>query len=133
MDSQKWIRDRYKSPKHQDGIHQVPALSAISRSINFRHPGYSDAQNILLTLPALDGYSGRVSYEMAHSACAVIANNAFDGCFSLTRDGDPNDTSNDGILCNGNYYYRVPGDENRHDGIPLHTLTHNSVLHPTAG
>lgn len=89
---------------------------------SFRHPAYPDNSNVLLTLHAWDRPEGGIHYGLAQTACAIIANNRFDGYLSLTRDGSVRIEA-DWDAClpahpNG-YYFHVPGSalpdsENHH-------------------
>ncbi|KAI3340898.1 hypothetical protein F4824DRAFT_357218 [Ustulina deusta] len=45
------------------------------RVIDFLHPAYPDGANVLLTLYAVD--DGGIDYDFAHTACSIIAGNAF--------------------------------------------------------
>jgi hypothetical protein len=73
-----------------------------SYRIRFRHPAYPDSSNVLLSLHAWDG---------AHTACAIIANNRFDGYLSIARDGSSSiETEWDACLPTDShgYYFHVP-------------------------
>lgn len=48
-----------------------------SYRIRFRYPAYPDSSNVLLSLHAWDGAGGGVHYGLAHTACAIIANNGW--------------------------------------------------------
>lgn len=79
--------------------------------IDFVHPGYSDAgtesNDILVSLPTFD--NGGVYYDIAHTACAILAANRWDGYFSLDKDGsDVVEVPRDGILRKKRYYFHVP-------------------------
>jgi hypothetical protein len=58
-----------------------------SYRVHFRHPAYPDSSNVLLSLHAWDQAGGGIHYGLAHTACAIIANNRFDGYLSREIDG----------------------------------------------
>ena len=88
----------------------VPNSPAKSLNIIFRYPGYDDGSNLLLILRALD--SGGIHYETARLACAIPADNRWDGWFTEEQGGDKLDVPDDGILRKENYYFRVSDDAN---------------------
>jgi hypothetical protein len=82
-----------------------------SYRIRFRHPAYPDSSNVLLSLHAWDGAGGGIHYGLAHTACAIIANNRFDGYLSMARDGSSSiETEWDACLPTDShgYYFHVP-------------------------
>jgi hypothetical protein len=79
--------------------------------ICFRHPAYQDAHNIFMILPGLDHPTGGVHHQTALIACAILANNRFDGWFTEDRNGAVLvNTPLDGILQKQDYYFQVSGD-----------------------
>jgi hypothetical protein len=102
------LRDSYGRPSHQDGGRHLPADS--SHKARFRHPGYGDNSNILIILPGLDHSQGGIHHETARIACAMLANNRWDGFFTKTRTGAPVELEPDGILHGKDYYFRVSED-----------------------
>ncbi|KAJ9654759.1 hypothetical protein H2201_008950 [Coniosporium apollinis] len=80
--------------------------------IAFRHPGYRDEfeQNVLLTLYAFDNHSRALHHATAHTVCALVACNAWDGYFTRTRDGERLQLTADGLLTEKEYYFHVPGN-----------------------
>ncbi|KAF2724602.1 hypothetical protein K431DRAFT_300911 [Polychaeton citri CBS 116435] len=77
-----------------------------------RHPGYANGNNILLTLTSSDGddsYYG-VDFRLVHTACAIIADNDYNGWLSLSDDSSASKIALDdgAILQAGEYYYHVP-------------------------
>ncbi|TKA45111.1 hypothetical protein B0A49_12862 [Cryomyces minteri] len=80
--------------------------------IAFRHPGYRDEfeQNVLLTLYAFDNHSRGLHYATAHTACALVACNAWEGYLTHTRDGERLQLPADGLLTEKEYYFRLPGN-----------------------
>lgn len=99
------IRQPYNDPAHPGN----PLVSSV-RKIKFLHPGYNSASNILLQFDAYDANSG-VHYHTAHTACAIVANNRWNGYFSIDIEGrqrvEP--LSPDESLTNDAYYFQVPG------------------------
>jgi hypothetical protein len=90
-----------------------PGFEAPARKTTFvdlRHPGYPgypDGRNTLLLLPAYD--SNGLHHVTARIACAILANNRWDGYFSLTRDGPAIHLGDDDMLVSDTpYYFVVP-------------------------
>ncbi|KHN94020.1 uncharacterized protein MAM_07328 [Metarhizium album ARSEF 1941] len=102
------VRSRYGKPAHPETL-PSSQTDDISK-IRFRHPAYSDSDNILISLAALD--NGGVHYATAHAACAVLADFRYDGFFSLSSTGPAIDFSADEILTEPNYYFHVPRETN---------------------
>src|SRR2546430_78301 len=94
----------YMSPSHPDGGRNLP--TNLAHKVTFRHPGYNDGNNIILVLPALDHLEGGIHYETARIACAICANNQWDGYFTETRTGPQVEIEIDGILRGKEYYFR---------------------------
>lgn len=74
--------------------------------IRFRHPGYQ-RHDLLLTLPCFDTATG-LHYGTAHTACAIIANNAFNGYLTASRDGSRLELEHDDLLTGRDYWFHVP-------------------------
>lgn len=100
------LRALYAQPRHSDGKH-LPAYDSCFK-VRFRHPGYSDSNNILIILPGLDHAEGGVHIYTAQIACAILANNRWDGYFTERRDGPQVDLGSDGVLRGKDYYFQVP-------------------------
>ncbi|KAF1958577.1 hypothetical protein CC80DRAFT_441077 [Byssothecium circinans] len=98
-------RLKYDTPSHKDGGQDLPA--DLNYKVYLRHPGYSDTGNILLALPALDHPQGGIHHETARIACAILANNRWEGFLTETRAGQPAQVGPDGILQGKNYYFLV--------------------------
>jgi len=98
------LRALYAHPRHSDGKH-LPAYDS-SFKIHFRHPGYSDSNNILIILPGLDHAEGGIHVYTAPIACAILANNRWDGFFTERRDGPQVGLGPDGVLRGKDYYSR---------------------------
>ncbi|GAB1729066.1 hypothetical protein NU195Hw_Modified_129t1 [Hortaea werneckii] len=66
------------------------APKAFCQRITIKHPGYGGS-NTLFALSACDGTGaeGKAHYPTVHSACAIIANNRYDGWLSSTLSGEP--------------------------------------------
>ena len=67
---------------------------------------------MLLALPALDSPNG-MHHGTALDACAIVADNHWDGYFTLDREGAqrvPTDNM-DASLNADVYYFHVPGDD----------------------
>ncbi|TKA64736.1 hypothetical protein B0A49_11887 [Cryomyces minteri] len=76
--------------------------------ISFRHPAYKDPSDILIILPGLDHPQGGIHHHTALAACAIVANNRFDGWFTEDREGKvPVNVPSDGVLQNRDYYFQV--------------------------
>lgn len=101
-------------PSMGDPVSNPPAQPP---NINFRHPGYKDGYNRLLILPTLD--NGGIHYETALIACAILANNRWDGWFTEEQGGDRVHVPDDGILWEQNYYFRVSDHANGKYHDPL--------------
>lgn len=89
------------------------------RQIRFLHPGYPDEHSLLLALSALDSPNG-IHHQTALDACAIVANNRWDGFFTLDRHGGervPTDDMNVSLDADA-YYFQVPGS----DGEYLETM-----------
>lgn len=109
-------RAPYLPPSHPDGggIYN-------RKKIFFRHPGYDDNSNIIMTLPALDHTDGGIHHETARIACAIVANNQLaHGFFTETRIGPRIAAGPDDVLRANEYYFRV--SDNPDGQIPLQCL-----------
>lgn len=100
------LKQRYQS------ISPRPDSSPLKLTISFRHPGYDDPEDILLTLPRLDSHpqaeSAGVHHGTALLACQIIANNALDGYLATDREGtDRVSIAPDGILLDDSYWFIV--------------------------
>jgi hypothetical protein len=83
-DQTSYARGSCPKPSHHDNGKCLPQEPL---RIRFRHPGYQDTDNVLLTLPGLDFVDGGIHYETARVACAIIANNQFHGYFTEDKEG----------------------------------------------
>ncbi|KAH7309075.1 hypothetical protein B0I35DRAFT_360195 [Stachybotrys elegans] len=93
-------------------------------SIRFFHPGYADAGGIpdfdvLLSLEAFDDRGTGIHYDTAHTACAILANNRWDGYFSHDRHGRLRAQPHDGILREEQYYFCLPSSDPPTDRYPV--------------
>jgi hypothetical protein len=100
------LRTVYAHPRHSDGKH-LPAYDS-SFKVHFRHPGYSDSNNILIILPGLDHVEGGIYIYTVQNACAILANNRWDGFLTERRDGPQVDLGPDRVLRGKDYYFHVP-------------------------
>ncbi|SLM33288.1 HNH nuclease [Lasallia pustulata] len=73
------------------------------------HPHYRAPTNVLLDLLAPDGVDGGLEYGFAHTACAVIAGNRWDGFFTQEVDGTRLQFANGDIMPKGEYYFQIEG------------------------
>lgn len=79
--------------------------------INFRHPAYPEPHDILIILPGLDHPQGGIHHQIALDACAILANNRYDGWFTEDREGAVRvRVPLDGILRKHDYYFQVSDD-----------------------
>ena len=80
--------------------------------ISFRHPAYKDPSDIFMILPGLDHPQGGIlHHHTALAACAIVANNRFEGWFTEDQEGKiPVNIPSDGILRKRDYYFHVTSD-----------------------
>lgn len=101
-------REPYTAPKHPtDPLELPPAV----RQILFLHPGYSRERAVLLSLPALDRDNG-IQHQTALYACAIVADNRWDGYFSSDREGRervPTEDMDESLTAD-EYYFHVPAE-----------------------
>jgi len=100
------LRCTYGRPVHPEGDSTVSTNPR--HRVLLRHPGYDDANNILILLQASDHSDGAFHHETARIACAIIADNRWDGYFTTTRNGPRVDVPGNGLLPSGSYYFQVP-------------------------
>ncbi|KAK7417281.1 hypothetical protein QQX98_004715 [Neonectria punicea] len=107
-------------PLLRDAIDEPQALSGSSvgpgkRFIKLLHPGYYEPDreqddpngDVLISLPVLD--DGGVHHDTAHTACAILAANRWDGYFSHDRGGSMRILPPpDGILRERSYFFCLP-------------------------
>lgn len=79
--------------------------------VNFKHPGYSDRMNTLISLVGLDRDGERVGlhFGTASIICAIISGRQ-DGFFTKGVNDPPLDLSEDSLLEQATYYYHIPND-----------------------
>ncbi|KAK0664040.1 hypothetical protein DIS24_g456 [Lasiodiplodia hormozganensis] len=100
------IRPAQRVPEHIVG---VETISTDPRHVvHFRHPAYPTAKNRLFSLLALDHPTGGIHFTTAHTACAIIAGNRFDGYLSLTATGEPIRAGSYSVLTGSDYFFCVP-------------------------
>jgi len=94
--------------------------------ITIYHPGYESENAPLFSLPvvdsATDGSKRGIHYGTLHTACAIVANNRFDGFLSREKSpsGVPSDIGIHDIVEEGRYYFHVPNVE---DGEPYEVVS----------
>ncbi|KAF4449623.1 hypothetical protein FALBO_16621 [Fusarium albosuccineum] len=107
-------------PLLRDAIDEPQALGESSvtsktRFIKIFHPGYYEPDeeqydpngDVLISLPALD--DGGIHHDTAHTACAILAANRWDGYFSRDPEGRGKiDRPPDGILRDKSYFFCLP-------------------------
>jgi len=85
--------------------------------ITIYHPGHESENAPLFGLPvvdsATDGSKRGIHYGTLHTACAIVANNRFDGFLSREKSpsGVPLDIGIHDIVGEGRYYFHVPNVE----------------------
>src|SRR5271163_5375222 len=115
-DQTNYSRGSCPKPSHHDKGKCLPQEPS---RIRFRHPGYQDTDNVLLTLPGLDFVDGGIHHETARVACAIIANNQFHGYFTEDKEGAQRvRVSEDGILSAEDYYFHVSEQADGTSSIP---------------
>lgn len=87
--------------------------------INFRHPAYDYDDNLLFSLWGWDHENGGIHHGLAHNACAIFADNRFDGWLSTgckEGEGEKVTVGWDEVLPADvkDYYFFVP-DNNEHE------------------
>lgn len=100
-------RELFPDPSHP----RSPFVTS-GRKIKILHPGYKDETNILFQFDAYDA-NGGAHYETIHTACAIVAQNRWDGYFSTDVEGRQRiERSNpDESLLNDKLYFQVPGGQ----------------------
>ncbi|KAL6402742.1 hypothetical protein AUP68_14077 [Ilyonectria robusta] len=105
------LRDPIDEPQALSGS----SVSAGRRFIKLFHPGYHEPDqeqydpngDVLISLPALD--DGGIHHDTAHTACAILAANRWDGYFSHDRSGSMKvRPPQDGILRERSYFFCLP-------------------------
>ncbi|KPM39093.1 hypothetical protein AK830_g7471 [Neonectria ditissima] len=91
-------------------------------TIRILHPGYSNSSNnpdfdILIAFQAFD--DGGVHYDTAHTACAILANNRWDGYFSRDKYGKIKVRPTDGVLRDPSSYFCLPSSDPSTDQYPV--------------
>jgi hypothetical protein len=93
------------------------------RQIYFHHPGYSDVDgaDVLFFLWSFDSNDGGLHHGTARTACGIIANNAWDGYLSDTKDGGALELDYDDLLLKKDYWFHVPnqGSESTDKNYPI--------------
>lgn len=79
-------------------------------TIAIYHPGYPDGDAPLLALRGYDTEQGHLWRDVAHTACAIICNNRFDGWLSKFKSSDA-ERFDDELLPSGKYWWHMPHGE----------------------
>ena len=85
---------------------QCPASIRSFRFLH-AHPSYPP-ENLLFILRGFDNNRGELHHAPAHLACAIMTDNRFDGYLAESRDGQPLNLAEDGLLTKREYYFLVP-------------------------
>lgn len=85
-----------------------------THEIVFKHPGYPDLSNDLVTLPAYDRPDGGFDRDTASTICGILAGNRWNGFFTEERDGPRVDVD---ILNASTYYYYLLSSTGKHSGL----------------
>lgn len=75
----------FSQPLPDEYIYLSRPVPRSHATIRFLHPAYDAEDNEFLELNAWDAEAGGLHYGLAHTACAIVANNRFDGYFSNER------------------------------------------------
>jgi hypothetical protein len=110
-----FVREPLKRHGHHDGADGIPDQPDM---VKFLHPAYPDGSNSIMLLPALDvveSLDGKrqwgIHFATALMACAIIANNKWEGYLSGDKDGlERVDISLDEILLGRLYYFQLGSD-----------------------
>ena len=81
-------------------------LQVEGKTVGFLHPALPHRDNFLFSLVAND--DGGLHFGVAHTACAIVAGNAFDGYLSVDDQGTKIEKEWDDILEGNRYYFFVP-------------------------
>lgn len=100
------LRPSQCRPEHSEGIGTI-STNPYHR-INFKHPSYPSEYDTFLTLPANDHPNGGLHYNTAKIACGIVANNRWDGHFTVEKNGEALIMTGDDILPCGSYYFVLP-------------------------
>ncbi len=76
------------------------------RRVAFHHPSYESTR--LFDIPAFDGESGGIHHGTALLFCGIIADSAWDGWLSETKNGDRLNLDFDAVLKGTDYYFHIP-------------------------
>ena len=99
------IRSQYVHPDPHD---QQDVCLDQRKRVQVRHPGYPDATNIILTLPAQDYATGGLHYETVLTACGILTGNRWDGYLSKDREGPAVPEVRSQLIAPGDYYFYLP-------------------------
>ena len=87
-----------------DDALQIPSRGG---TIRIHHPGYPEDQSLLLALSGYDDLEGSISFDVALTACAILACNRFDGWISKESTADAPKLIGISLLPPGDYWFHV--------------------------
>lgn len=102
---------RVPPPQAQPTSPIASSIHERNPTITFKHPGYADFahQNVFLVLNAFDRNDRlALHYGTAHTACAIVSGNSWNGYFTLTREGERVALGTNDLLSEKSYYFHVP-------------------------
>lgn len=104
------------------GFAKKTATRIRHKNVRIHHPAYPPGATLLLGFPGLDSSSGGIDFNFVHTACAIVADNRFDGYLSLQSLGDAQPLERTSTLNAGDYYFHVPppttSSSDEHDRQP---------------
>ena len=110
---------------------KAPELSLTNREIKIYHPGYDDEDALMISFPGYDSEEGDLYYDFAHTACAIVSNNHFDGWLSTSRNPQVPRFSEE-LLAPGKYWWHLPGGNTNSLRCVIHCLLHLDSAQPYA-
>ena len=87
-----------------DDALEIPHLGG---TIQIHHPGYPKGETLLLALSGYDDLEGSISFDVALTACAILACNRFDGWISRESTADAPKLIGISLLSPGDYWFHV--------------------------
>ena len=96
-------RESYQTDRTTLGT--PPACGVIA----INHPGYSKVDARILNLLGYDSTTGSIDWNVVFTACAILANNRFDGRLSESRKPSDPALEERQLLDAGDYWFHVPG------------------------
>lgn len=99
-ESERLVWAPYPPPSHSEKPH---GQATITRRIHIKHPNYECP---LLTFPLLDATG--IHHETVRVACAILADNRWDGFLSRDKHGEQPVPESEIILKAPEYYFQSP-------------------------